>query len=71
MLLLLSSQLRSMSTVGNFGESSVPLSNLPRGTTQRFYSVYADSPEGEVRRAAAQSHPIRAAISVGKWRPCI
>ncbi|EER02868.1 hypothetical protein Pmar_PMAR026027 [Perkinsus marinus ATCC 50983] len=40
-------RLRSMSTVGNFGESSVPLSNLPRGTTQRFYSVYADSPEGE------------------------
>ncbi|KAF4692899.1 hypothetical protein FOZ60_012402 [Perkinsus olseni] len=35
-------RLRSMSTLAPFGEPSAVLGNLPRGTTQRFYSIYAD-----------------------------
>ncbi|KAF4667982.1 hypothetical protein FOL46_002257 [Perkinsus olseni] len=35
--------LRSMSTLAPFGEPSAVLGNLQRGTTQRFYSIYADT----------------------------
>ncbi|KAF4757750.1 hypothetical protein FOZ63_015230 [Perkinsus olseni] len=36
-------RLRSMSTLAPFGEPSAALGNLQRGTTQRFYSIYADT----------------------------
>ncbi|KAF4699014.1 hypothetical protein FOZ62_021193 [Perkinsus olseni] len=36
-------RLRSMSTLAPFGEPPAALGNLPRGTTQRFYSIYADT----------------------------